>query len=72
MSIISLADIRPERQIQRKHPSSSHVYKVKYLQLKYPVSIPEKISICLNRSCAESLMMTFQVNNATCPQVKNG
>ena len=32
-----------------------HVYQGKYLKLKYTVSIPEKISICLNRGREESV-----------------
>ena len=46
---------RLEGEIPRRYSSSSLVYKEKYLQLKYEVSIPEKISICLNRESAESL-----------------
>ena len=37
------------------HPSISRVYIEKYLQLKYAVSTPEKISICLIRGRNESL-----------------
>lgn len=35
--------------ILRRHPCNLHVYygKYKYLQLKYAVSTPQKISICL-------------------------
>jgi len=36
------------------HPSSLRVYKEKYLQLTYAVSIPKESSICLNRSREES------------------
>ena len=36
---------RPEGEISRRHPRSSRVYKEKYLQLKYTVSMPEKTSI---------------------------
>ena len=36
------------------HPSSLRVYKGKYLQLTYAVSIPKKSSICLNRGREES------------------
>ena len=42
------------------NPSNSRVCKGKYLQLKYTVSMSEKISICLNRGREESVvMMTF-------------
>ena len=70
MSIISPAGFCPERQIQRKPPSVLHVYKGKYLQLKYSVSIPEKISICVNRSSAESLMMMFHAEQCCTPTSK--
>ena len=44
----------------KRHPSSSRVYIEKYLQLKYTVSIPEKISIGLFRDAWNRLvMMTF-------------
>ena len=46
---------RPEGEIPRRHSSNSRVYKGKYLQLKYTVSMPEKISICLNRGWEESV-----------------
>ena len=35
------------------YPSSACVYIEKYLQLQHAVSIPEKISICLNRGLEE-------------------
>ena len=51
------AGISPRREIPRRHPSGSCVYIEikKYLQLKYTVSMPEKISICLMRGPRESL-----------------
>ena len=39
----------------RRHSSNKRVYLGKYLQLKYTVSMPEKISICLNRGREESV-----------------
>ena len=39
----------------RRHPSISRVYIEKYLQLKYAVSTPEKISNCLIGGRNESL-----------------
>ena len=39
----------------RRHPSISRVYIGKYLQLKYAVSTPEKISNCLIGGRNESL-----------------
>ena len=39
----------------RRHPSCSHIYVGRYLQLKYAVDIPERILICLNRGHEESL-----------------
>ena len=42
----------------KRHPSSSRVYIEKYLQLKYTVSIPEKISIGLFRDAWNRLVMT--------------
>ena len=38
-----------------RYPSSAIVYIGKYLQLQHAVSIPEKISICLNRGHEESM-----------------
>ena len=38
-----------------RYPSSARVYIGKYLQLQHAVSIPEKISICLNRGHEESM-----------------
>ena len=46
---------RPEDEIPRRHSSNSRVYIGKYLQLKYTVIMPEKISICLNRGREESV-----------------
>ena len=40
-------------EIPRRHSSSLSVYEGKYLQLKYTVSMPEQISICLNRGRME-------------------
>ena len=37
------------------YPSSARVYIGKYLQLQHAVSIPKKISICLNRGNEESI-----------------
>ena len=37
------------------YPSSACVYIEKYLQLQHVVSIPEKISICLNSGHEESM-----------------
>ena len=37
------------------YPSSARVYIGKYLQLQQAVSIPEKISICLNECHEESM-----------------
>ena len=39
----------------RTHPSISRVHTEKYLQFKYAISIPEKISICLIRGRNKSL-----------------
>ena len=47
--------LRPEGEIRKGHSSNSRVYWGKYLQLKHTVSMPEKISICLNRGCEESV-----------------
>ena len=44
---------RLEGEIPRRHSSSLGVYEGKYLQLKYTVSMPEQISICLNRGRME-------------------
>ena len=41
--------ISSKGQIPWRHPSSSCVYIETYLQLKYTVKVPEKISICLIR-----------------------
>ena len=41
--------------ITNTYPSSARVYIGKYLQLQHAVSIPEKISICLNRGLEESM-----------------
>ena len=38
-----------------RYPSSARVHIGKYLQLQHAVSIPEKISICLNRGHEESM-----------------
>ena len=38
-----------------RHSSNSRVYQGRYLQLKYTVSMPEKLSICLNRDREESV-----------------
>ena len=46
---------RPEGEIPRRHCSNSLVYYRRYLQLKYTVTIPEQISICLNRGREESI-----------------
>ena len=46
---------RPEGEMPRRHSRISRVYQGKYLQLKYTVSMPEKISICLNRGREESV-----------------
>ena len=46
---------RPEGEIPRRHSSNSSVYIGKYLQLKYTVIMPEKISISLNRGREESV-----------------
>ena len=53
--IFAPAGISPRGEIPRRHPSSSRVYKVQYLQFKYIVSILEKISICSNRGREESV-----------------
>ena len=45
----------PVGKIPKRHSGNSHVYQGKYLQLKYTVSIPEKILICLNRGRKESV-----------------
>ena len=48
--------IRPEEAKSRGGTtSSSRVYSKKYLQFNNTVSMPRKISICLNRSRMESL-----------------
>ena len=44
-----------EGEIPRRHPNSSSVYVEKYLQLKYTISKPEKISLYLIRGSMESL-----------------
>ena len=49
----STRGFRPEGEIPRRHSSSLRVYEGKYLQLKYAVSMPEQISICLNRDRME-------------------
>ena len=46
---------RPEGEIPRRHSGNASVYIGKYLQLKYTVIMPEKISICLNRGREESV-----------------
>ena len=51
-SQITLTIIAPggiEGEIPRRHPSSSSVYIVKYLQSKYTVSKPEKNLALLNQ-----------------------
>ena len=53
LTIIALGGI--EGEIPRRHPSSSSVYIVKYLQSKYTVNKPEKISLCSIRGRMESL-----------------
>ena len=57
-----------------RHPSNSHIHKGRYLQFKYAVSIPEKISICLNSGRAESLGNddVSMLNNTARPQGRNG
>ena len=42
-------------EVPRRYSGNSRVYYGKYLQLKYTVRIPEKISICLNRGREESV-----------------
>ena len=44
----------PQVESPRRHPRSSRVYIEKYLQLKYTVRMPEKISICLIRGNMKS------------------
>ena len=60
--IMALTCIFPRRDFAQKaksrgraHARSSRIYLGKYLQLKYTVSMPEKISICLIRGRNESL-----------------
>ena len=50
--LIAPAGISPS---PRRHFSNSPVYYGKYLQLKYTVGMPEKISTCLNRGREESV-----------------
>ena len=52
MGVTAPAGISPS---PRRDSSNSRVYLGKYLQLKYTVSMPEKISICLNRGRKESV-----------------
>ena len=54
-SIIYYCPWRDSTLIPRRHTSSSRIYIEKYLQSKYTVSMPEKISICLNRGREESV-----------------
>ena len=56
---LQTADLQTCRHVRNSrgggHSSNSCVYSGKYLQLKYTVSMPEKISICLNRGREESV-----------------
>ena len=64
----------PEGKILSRLPSSLCVYKEKYLELKYAVSIPEKILVCFTGvRWNHWVMMAFQcwMFNAECPQVRN-
>ena len=54
-SLLPTQGFRAEGEIPRRHSSNSRVYLKKYLKLKYTVSMPEKISICLNRGREESV-----------------
>ena len=63
---------RPEGEIPRRHSRNSRVYQGKYLQLKYTVSMPEKMSICLNRGREESVGIKWWRFYCLHPQVRNG
>ena len=63
---------RPEGEIPRRHSRNSRVYQGKYLQLKYTVSMPEKMSICLNRGREESVGIKWWRFYCLRPQVRNG
>ena len=63
---------RPEGEIPRRHSRNSRVYQGKYLQLKYTVSMPEKMSICFNRGREESVGIKWWRFYCLHPQVRNG
>ena len=54
MSLLAPQGFRPEGEMPRRHSTNTRVYYWKYLELKYTVSMAEKISICLNSGREES------------------